>query len=42
MPAVVLAYDYHDDANRDREIALRNGIDHEGFCPAEGMKVSSE
>ena len=42
MPAVVLAYDYHDDANRDREIALRNGIDHEGFCPAEEMKVSSE
>ena len=42
MPAVVFAYDYHDDANRDREIALRNGIDHEGFCPAEEMKVSSE
>ena len=42
MPAGVLAYDYHDDANRDREIALRNGIDHEGFCPAEEMKVSSE
>lgn len=42
MPAVVLAYDYHDDANRDREIALRNQVAHEGFCPAAEMKVSSE
>lgn len=42
LPAVVLAYDYHDDAGRDREIALRNGIVHEGFCPAEAMKVLSE
>lgn len=42
MPAVVLAYDYHDDANRDREIALRNHIEHEGFCPVEELRISSE
>lgn len=42
MPAVVLAYDYHDDANRDREIALRNHIEHEGFCPVAEMRISSE
>lgn len=41
-PAVVLAYDYHDDANRDREIALRNHIEHEGFCPVEELRISSE
>ena len=42
LPAVVLAYDYHDDANRDLEIALRNGVRHEGFCPAAPMRILSE
>ena len=31
FPAVVLAYDYHDDADRDLEIARRNSVEHEGF-----------
>lgn len=42
LPAVVLAYDYHDDANRDLEIALRNSVRHEGFCPAAPLRILSE
>lgn len=42
FPAVVLAYDYHDDANRDLEIARRNGVEHEGFCHASELRVLSE
>ena len=42
VPAVVLAYDYHDDATRDSEIALRNGVRHEGFCPASPLRILSE
>ncbi|MDO5531427.1 DNA circularization protein [Sutterella sp.] len=42
MPALVLAYDWHDDASRDREIAMRNGVKHEGFVPADPIRVSSE
>lgn len=42
FPAVVLAYDYHDDADRDLEIARRNGVEHEGFCPASELRVLSE
>ena len=42
FPAVVLAYDYHDDAERDLEIARRNGVEHEGFCPASELRVLSE
>ena len=42
FPAVVLAYDYHDDADRDLEIARRNGVEHEGFCPASKLRVLSE
>lgn len=42
FPAVVLAYDYHDDADRDLEIARRNSVEHEGFCPASEMRVLSE
>lgn len=42
FPAVVLAYDYHDDADRDLEIARRNSVEHEGFCPASELRVLSE
>lgn len=42
FPAVVLAYDYHDDADRDLEITRRNGVEHEGFCPASELRVLSE
>ena len=42
FPAVVLAYDYHDDADRALEIARRNGVEHEGFCPASELRVLSE
>lgn len=42
LPALVLAYDWHDDAARDLEIAARNRIVREGFCPASQMKVLSE
>ena len=41
-PALVLAYDWHDDAGRDFEIAARNGVAREGFCPAVETKVLSE
>ena len=41
-PALVLAYDYHDDATRDKEIAARNAVVREGFCPAKETKVMSE
>lgn len=41
-PALVLAYDWHDDAGRDFEIAARNGVVREGFCPAVETKVLSE
>jgi prophage DNA circulation protein len=39
LPALVHAYDFHDDANRDQEIAIRNGVEHEGFCSANSLKV---
>ena len=39
LPALVHAYDYHDDASRDQEIAIRNGLEHEGFCSANSLKV---
>ena len=42
LPALVLAYDWHDDAGRDIEIAARNRIVREGFCPAAQLKVLSE
>lgn len=42
FPAVVLAYDYHNDADRDLEIARRNSVEHEGFCPASELRVLSE
>lgn len=41
-PALVLAYDWHDDAGRDFEIAARNSVVREGFCPAVETRVLSE
>lgn len=38
-PALVLAYDYYEDASRDTEIVARNSIRHPGFVPAVQMKV---
>lgn len=34
-PAVVLAYDYYDDASRSGEIETRNRVIHGAFCPSE-------
>lgn len=42
LPALVHAYDYHDDATRDQEIAIRNAVEHEGFCSADSLKVLDE
>lgn len=39
-PAVVVAYDYYDDATRDEEIVARNHVEHGGFCPV-NLKVVS-
>ncbi|MCI0430603.1 MAG: DNA circularization N-terminal domain-containing protein [Rhodospirillales bacterium] len=33
LPALALAYDLYEDAARDREIALRNRLAHEGLVP---------
>ena len=33
-PALVLAYDYYEDAERDAEIVSRNAVRHPGFVPA--------
>lgn len=41
MPALVLAYDYYDDANRDLEIVARNSVENGGFCPVD-LRISSE
>ena len=41
-PALVLAYDWHDDAGRDFEVAARNSVVREGFCPAVETRVLSE
>ncbi|MDE2440507.1 MAG: DNA circularization N-terminal domain-containing protein [Betaproteobacteria bacterium] len=38
-PALVLAYDYYEDASRDTDIVARNGIRHPGFVPVLPMKV---
>lgn len=42
MPAVVLAYEYYGDADRDREIVERNNIRHGGFVPASPLKLLSK
>ena len=41
MPAVVLAYDFYDDATRDSEIVERNGVRNPGFVPAKTLKMLS-
>ena len=38
-PALVLAYDFYEDASRDSDIVARNGIRHPGFVPPEPLKV---
>lgn len=42
LPALVHAYDFHDDATRDQEIAIRNAVEHEGFCSADELKVMED
>lgn len=42
LPALVHAYDYHDDAARDQEIVIRNAVEHEGFCSADSLKVMAD
>jgi prophage DNA circulation protein len=39
LPALVLAYDYYEDANRGADIVARNGIRHPGFCPPIPLNV---
>jgi prophage DNA circulation protein len=39
MPALVLAYDYYEDATRASDIVARNGIRHPGFVPPIPLKV---
>ena len=39
MPALVLAYDYYEDASRDTDIVARNRIRHPGFVPVLPMKI---
>lgn len=38
-PALVLAYDFYEDAGRDSDIVARNGIRHPGFVPPKPLKV---
>ena len=38
-PALVLAYDYYEDASREADIVARNGIRHPGFVPVEPLRV---
>jgi prophage DNA circulation protein len=39
LPALVLAYDYYEDAMRDAEIVARNSVTHPGFVPAKPVQV---
>lgn len=39
--SVVIAYDYYNDANREKEIVIRNKIPHSAFCPNE-LKLLSK
>lgn len=39
LPALVVAYDYYEDAARDGELVSRNKIRHPGFLPVEPLKV---
>ncbi len=38
-PALVVAYDYYEDATRDADIVARNQIRHPGFVPPIALKV---
>lgn len=38
-PALVLAYDYYEDAARDSEIIARNAVRHPGFVPPVALRV---
>lgn len=38
-PALVLAYDYYEDATRDTEIVSRNAVRHPGFVPPAPIRV---
>ncbi|MCX7084303.1 MAG: DNA circularization N-terminal domain-containing protein [Methylococcales bacterium] len=40
-PALAIAYDYYEDANRDLEIVARNKITNPGFVPVQVLKVLS-
>lgn len=43
LPALVLAYEYHEDALRDAELVQRNAvIRHPGFVPAVPLKVLTQ
>lgn len=42
MPALVLAYDYYGDANRDAEIIGRNNVSNPNFLPTTGLRILSE
>lgn len=39
LPAVVVAYDYYEDAARDSDIVARNRLRHPGFVPVKPLKV---
>lgn len=41
VPAVVLAYDLYETADRDAEIVARNRVPHPGFMPAAPLQVLS-
>ena len=41
MPALVVAYDFYEDASRDQEIIDRNGVRHGGFVPVKELLLLS-
>lgn len=41
QPALVVAYNFYEDAAREKEIIDRNGIRHGGFVPARELKLLS-
>jgi len=41
LPALVIAYEQHEDAGRDLEIVARNKIRHPGFVPVVSIRVLS-
>jgi len=40
-PALVLAYDFYEDPDREAEIIARNNIRHGGFVPAKDLNLLS-